>query len=54
MGKSTDIRVVATALHFLEVKNRIPLKFEPETTTKVTCAHVRVRVTDRNGRTTNR
>jgi len=51
MGKSTDVRVVATSLHFLEVKNRIPLKFGPETTTEVTCARVRVRVADRNGRT---
>ena len=51
MSKSTDVRVVATWLHFLEVKNRIPLKFGPETTTEVTCARVRVRVADRNGRT---
>jgi len=51
MGKSTDVRVIATALYFLEIKNRIPLKFGPETTTEVTCARVRVRVTDRSGRT---
>jgi len=51
MAKSTDVRVVATALHFLEVTNRIPLKFGPETTTEVTCARVRVRVADRSGRT---
>ena len=51
MGKSTDVRVVATALYFLEVKNRIPLKFGPETTTEVTCARARVRVADRSGRT---
>ena len=51
MSKSTDVRVVATWLHFLEVKNRIPLKFGPETTTEVTCARVRVRIADRNGRT---
>ena len=51
MGKSTDVRVVATALYFLEIKNRIPLKFGPETTTEVTCARARVRVADRGGRT---
>jgi L-alanine-DL-glutamate epimerase-like enolase superfamily enzyme len=51
MAKATDVRVVATSLHFLEVKNRIPLKFGPETTTEVTCARACVRVADRNGRT---
>jgi len=51
VSKSTDVRVVATALYFLEIKNRIPLKFGPETTTEVTCARARVRVADRNGRT---
>jgi hypothetical protein len=42
MRKTADVRVVATWLHFLEVKNRIPLKFGSETTTEVTCARVRV------------
>ena len=51
MGKSTDVRVVSTWLYFLEVKNRIPLKFGPETLNEVTCARVRVRVADRHGRT---
>jgi L-alanine-DL-glutamate epimerase-like enolase superfamily enzyme len=51
MGKPTDVRVVGTALYFLEIRNRIPLKFGPETTTEVTCARVRVRVADRSGRT---
>ena len=41
MGKSTDVRVVAAALYFLEIKNRIPLKFGPETTTELTCARAR-------------
>ena len=51
MGKPTDVRVIGTALYFLEVQTRIPLKFGPETTTEVTCARVRVRVADRSGRT---
>jgi L-alanine-DL-glutamate epimerase-like enolase superfamily enzyme len=45
------VRVVATALYFLEIRNRIPLKFGSVTTTEVTCARARVRVADRNGRT---
>ena len=51
MSKPTDVRVVAATLHFLEIRNRIPLKFGPETTTEVTCARVRIRVADRSGRT---
>ncbi len=51
MSKATDVRVIETALNFLEVRNRIPLKFGPETTTEVSCARVRVRVADRSGRT---
>jgi L-alanine-DL-glutamate epimerase-like enolase superfamily enzyme len=52
MSKQTDIRVIGTTLYFLPVHTRVPLKFGPETLTEVTCARVRVRVVDRNGRTT--
>jgi len=51
MSKLSDVRVIETAVYFLEVRNRVPLKFGPETTTEVTCARVRVRLSDRNGRT---
>ncbi len=51
MSRPTDIRVVDTSLHLLPVRTRMPLKFGTETLTEVTCARVRVRVTDRTGRT---
>ena len=51
MGKSTDVRVIATRLFFLPVQTRVPLKFGPETTTFVTCARVAVTVADAQGRT---
>lgn len=51
MSKPTDIRVIGTALYFLPVRTRVPLKFGPETLTEVTCARVRVRVQDRRGKT---
>ncbi len=50
MAKETDVRPVATALFFLPVTTRMPLKFGPETVTSVTCARVRLTVADRNGR----
>jgi L-alanine-DL-glutamate epimerase-like enolase superfamily enzyme len=50
VGKSTDVRVTAVSLYFLEVKTRVPLKFGPETLTEVTCARARVRVEDRQGK----
>jgi L-alanine-DL-glutamate epimerase-like enolase superfamily enzyme len=50
MARSTDVRVIGAALHFLPVKTRVPLKFGPETTTGVTCARVRLRVRDAAGR----
>ena len=50
MGKATDIRVRSAALYFLPVRTRMPLKFGPEITTSVTCARVRVRVEDAQGR----
>ena len=50
MPKPTDIRVRETALYFLPVENRVPLKFGAQTVTRVTCARVRVRVEDARGR----
>src|SRR2546427_1178375 len=49
--KATDVRVVGAALWFLPVETRVPLKFGTETLTSVTCARVRVTVTDSGGRT---
>src|SRR4029077_12689698 len=50
-SKSTDVRPIASALYFLPIKTRMPLKFGPEITTEVTCARVRVTVRDASGRT---
>ncbi|MSR82064.1 MAG: hypothetical protein EXS58_03960 [Candidatus Latescibacteria bacterium] len=50
VAKSTDIRVRSAALYFLPVRTRMPLKFGSETLTQVTCARVKVRVEDRQGR----
>jgi len=50
MSKNTDIRAISTALYFLPVETRVPLKFGPETLTSVTCARVHMRVADRQGR----
>jgi L-alanine-DL-glutamate epimerase-like enolase superfamily enzyme len=48
--KPTDITIKETALYFLPVTTRVPLKFGSETLTSVTCARVRVVVEDRAGR----
>jgi len=48
--KPTDVRPVASALYFLPIATRMPLKFGPEVTTEVTCARVRLTVRDRSGR----
>jgi L-alanine-DL-glutamate epimerase-like enolase superfamily enzyme len=50
-SKSTDVRPIASALYFLPIKTRVPLKFGPEITTQVTCARARLTVRDRGGRT---
>ena len=50
MSKPTDIRLIGASLYFLPVRARVPLKFGAETMSEVTCARVRVRVTDRRGR----
>jgi len=50
-GKSTDIRPVEAALHFIPVKTRLPLKFGRETVTDVTWARASLTVADARGRT---
>lgn len=49
MGKATDIRPIAVSLYFLPVETRVPLKFGTGTVTSVTCARVRIKVTDGDG-----
>lgn len=49
--KSTDVQVREAALYFLPVITRAPLKFGNEVLTSITCARVRLTVSDRNGRT---
>jgi len=49
MPKTTDISTRRTALYFLPVTTRVPLKFGAETLTQVTCARVRLTVADREG-----
>src|SRR5262249_38759249 len=41
-----NIRPVAAALYYLPIKTRMPLKFGPEITTEVTCARVRLTVSN--------
>ncbi len=49
MAKTTDIRCIGTTLYFLPVHTRVPLKFGAETVTYVSCARVRVEVSDGQG-----
>ena len=51
MSQGTDIHVTGVTLYFLPVRTRVPLKFGPEALTSVTCARVRLRVADTQGRT---
>jgi L-alanine-DL-glutamate epimerase-like enolase superfamily enzyme len=44
------MKIVATRVFLLPIKNRVPLKFGPETVTEVTCARVNVDVTNPAGR----
>lgn len=48
---STDARIVSTQVYFLPVELRVPLKFGPETTTKVVCLRASVTASSRNGKT---
>lgn len=48
--RHTDMRVTGTAVHFLPVHTRVPLKFGVEAVTYVTCARVQVSVEAPDGR----
>jgi len=50
MSKPTNVRALGTALCFLPVRTRVPLKFGVETVTSVTCARACVTVADTQGR----
>ena len=50
MEKPYDVSPKGTALYFLPVETRVPLKFGAETLTQVTCARVRMHVGDALGR----
>lgn len=50
MSLPTDVRPIAATLHFLPVSYRVPLKFGKEIVTRGTCARVRLRVCNRDGR----
>jgi L-alanine-DL-glutamate epimerase-like enolase superfamily enzyme len=49
-GKTTDIRVKHASLYFLPVQTRVPLKFGAETVSHITCARVKVRVENGEGK----
>jgi len=49
--KRTDVRVSGAELYLFPVETRIPLKFGHETLRSVTCARVRIQVSDHSGRT---
>ena len=48
--RNSDIRIIGLKLYFLPVKTRIPLKFGPETLTRVTCARVCIKVENAQGK----
>jgi len=50
-GRPTDARPVGATLYFLPVQTRVPLKFGPETMTRVVCARVKLTVQDAGGKT---
>jgi len=49
MAKPTDVSPKGTAVYYLPVETRVPLKFGPETLTHVTCARARMRIQDARG-----
>ena len=51
MNNPRDICTTTVSLYFLPVETRVPLKFGPETLTYVTCARVKMTVTNRIGET---
>ncbi|MBU0716304.1 MAG: hypothetical protein KJ964_13195 [Verrucomicrobia bacterium] len=50
MSNSKDVSVIESKLYFLPVHTRVPLKFGPETVTRVTCARTKLIVKDSKGR----
>ena len=46
----SDVRILSSALEFVPVETRVPLKFGTEVLTSVTCARVRLVVAGRDGR----
>lgn len=51
MGKNTDIRIKEVQLYFIQVTNRVPLKFGAETVVGGRCARACIVVEDRQGKT---
>ena len=51
MSNALDLHQISTALYFLPVETRVPLKFGPETLTEVTCARVCMTIHGMDGRT---
>lgn len=51
MSKPFDVCPVGATLYFLPVETRVPLKFGTETLTHVTCARVKLTVSNATGRT---
>lgn len=49
MSKSTDVRVVATALYYIPCTLRVPLKFGSAVSTHIQCARVKMEVCDADG-----
>ncbi|MCX6853484.1 MAG: mandelate racemase/muconate lactonizing enzyme family protein [Verrucomicrobia bacterium] len=47
--KPSDIRITSASVYFIPVNMRVPLKFGPETVTRVVCLRVKVGVEDRAG-----
>ncbi|TLD71009.1 hypothetical protein FEM03_08815 [Phragmitibacter flavus] len=47
---STDVQIVSSQVFLLPVELRVPLKFGPETTTRVVCLRTSVEVADKAGR----
>lgn len=50
MNLSTDARIKNVSLYLLPVETRVPLKFDSETLTTVTCARAKITLEDRNGK----
>ncbi len=51
MSKTTDIRPIDVTLEFQPIWFRLPLKFGAETLETITCARVKLQVTDARGKT---